>query len=80
MFLVLGGLMYICDKTPLSKLFAPSYIVMLGRREKTCILLYACALAFHEGAYKLVAVASVLESRLTGSTEDDGITVSLQVE
>ena len=53
---------------------------MLGRRKKAGILLYACTLAFNEGAYELVAVASAFQSRLACSTEDDRITASLQVE
>ena len=53
---------------------------MLGRRKKAGILLYACTLAFNERAYKLVAVASIYQSRLACSTEDDWITASLQVE
>ena len=65
---------------PLSKLFASSYVVMLGRREKVGVLTYSRALAFNEGAYKLVAVASVPQGCLACSTEDGGITASLQVE
>ena len=53
---------------------------MLGWRKKAGILLYACTLAFNEGAYELVAVASAFQSRLACSTEDDRITASLQVE
>ena len=53
---------------------------MLGRRKKAGILLYACTLAFHEGAYKPVAVASVPQGSLARSTEDERIAASLQVE
>src|SRR5574344_2118537 len=53
---------------------------MLGWRKKAGILLYACTLAFNEGAYKLVAVASAFQSRLACSTEYDRITASLRVE
>ena len=50
---------------------------MFGRSHRK---LYACTLAFHEGAYKPVAVASVPQGSLARSTEDERIAASLQVE
>ena len=53
---------------------------MLGWRKKAGILLYACTLAFNEGAYKPVAVASVSQGSLACRTENERIAASLQVE
>ena len=53
---------------------------MLGRRQETLRLHYSSTLAFHEGAYKPVAVASIPQDSLACCTEDERIAASLQVE
>lgn len=69
-----------CCLTLLPKLFASSYVVMLGRGEKASFLCHSRAFAFHKRAYEPVVAASMSQGSLAGRTEDRRVAASLQVE